>query len=182
MKMKIISILLAIIIVVAGLGIYLGYEISSGNPTDLPAMHITRCGLLNNEQTYQTGVIVSDMMDLGLPVTVKIVDATESGTWLSPNSTPRFVDCVWLPDWLDPIAQQMYPMTGYSNSGSFGANRAWATNETLNSSLALKIAFESNKILQYSLNTRKQKGKTHSCTSMIMSLRGHLPRQRSISQ
>lgn len=148
MNKKILSAIIVIILVGAGIGAFVGYEIVSKKSTNLPGMHITALEPLNAATTYQTGIIVSDMKALGLPVTLKEVTAAGLGSWVSPNSTPQFVDLGWIPDWPDPIAQQMYPMTDYVNGGVFGANEAWATNATLNSSAALQLAFNSNTTYQ----------------------------------
>ncbi|MFG1449865.1 MAG: ABC transporter substrate-binding protein [Thermoplasmataceae archaeon] len=148
MNKKSLSIIIVVVLVIAGVGAFFGYDITHPKSTNLPAMHVTALSPLNALATYETGVIVSDMKALGLPVSLAEQTATESGTWLSPSSTPQFVDLGWLPDWPDPIAQQMYPMTSYSNGGTFGANEAWTTNATLNSSIALSTAFSSNKTAQ----------------------------------
>lgn len=148
MNKKILSAIVVVILVGAGIGVFVGYEITHKKSTNLPGMSVTALEPLNDLATYETGIIVSDMKALGLPVSLQQVTATESGSWTSPNATPQFVDLGWVPDWPDPIAQQMYPMTDYSNGGTFGANVAWTTNGTLNSSQALSVAFSSNKTLQ----------------------------------
>ena len=148
MNKKSLSIIIVVVLVIAGVGAFFGYDITHPKSTDLPAMHITALSPQNALSTYETGVIVSDMKALGLPVSLALVTASESGSWTTPGSTPQFVDLGWLPDWPDPIAQQMYPMTAYANGGSFGANEAWTTNSTLNSSIALSTAFSSNKTAQ----------------------------------
>ncbi len=148
MNKKSLSIIIVVVLVVAGVGAFFGYDVTHAKGTNLPAMHITALSPQNALSTYETGVIVSDMKALGLPVSLSLVTASESGTWTTPGSTPQFVDLGWLPDWPDPIAQQMYPMTSYSNGGAFGANEAWATNGTLNSSIALSTALNSNTTYQ----------------------------------
>ncbi len=148
MNKKSLSIIIVVVLVVAGVGAFFGYDVTHAKGTNLPSMHITALEPMNALATYETGVIVSDLKALGLPVSLALETATESGTWTSPNSTPQFVDLGWLPDWPDPIAQQMYPMTDYSNGGTFGANEAWTTNATLNSSIALSTAFSSNPTAQ----------------------------------
>ncbi len=148
MEKRILAVIIVVVLVIAGVGGFFAYNYTHPASTDLPTMHLTALSPLNALATYQTGVIVSDMKALGLPVSLSLETPTESGTWLTPNSTPQFVDLGWLPDWPDPIAQQLYPMTDYSNGGTFGANEAWTTNATLNSSAALSAAFTSNTTTQ----------------------------------
>lgn len=144
MNKKILSVVVAVVVVASGLGIFLGYEYTHKSSTNLPAMKVTALSPLNALSTYQTGVILSNMKALGLPVSLGQVTGAGLGAWTTPNATAQFVDLGWLPDWPDPIAQQLFPMTDYSNGGVFGANEAWATNATLNSSAALSAAFNSN--------------------------------------
>ena len=115
MQKRILAVIIVVVLVIAGVGGFFAYNYTHPASTDLPTMHLTALSPLNALATYQTGVIVSDMKALGLPVSLSLVTGTESGTWLTPNSTPQFVDLGWLPDWPDPIAQQLYPMTDYSN-------------------------------------------------------------------
>ena len=132
------------VLIVAGLGVFFAYSYTHPKKTDLPPMKITAIEPLNAMDNYQLGLIVSDLKALGLPVSVREVTASESGTWTTPSATPQFVYNYWGPDWQGAIAQMLYPFTDYSNGGSFGANEVWTTNATLNSSIALQTAFSSN--------------------------------------
>ena len=144
MEKKSISIIIVIVLVVAGLGGFLGYEYTHPASTNLPKMDITALTPLNALDTYELGVYVSDFKALGLPVALATVTSSTEGTYTTPQSTPQFMDLAWYPDWPDPIAQQLYPMTGYANGGAFAANLAWTTNSTLNSTIALSTAFLTN--------------------------------------
>jgi peptide/nickel transport system substrate-binding protein len=144
MQKKLLAAIVVVVLIIAGSGVFFAYNYSHPKGTDLPAMKITAIEPLNALDTYQLGVIVSDLKALGLPVSLSQVTAAEAGTWSSPSATPQFVNNYWGPDWQGAIAQMLYPFTGYSNGGSFGANEAWTTNATLNSSIALSTAFNSN--------------------------------------
>jgi len=148
MEKKILVVIVVVVLVAAGVGGYFAYKATHPVKTNLPTLHLTALSPLNALAEYELGVMVSDYKAIGIPVNIKLVSPTIEGTWTSPSSTPQFVDLGWLPDWPDPIAQQFYPMTSYSNGGAFGANEAWTTNATLNSSVALSTAFLSNKTQQ----------------------------------
>lgn len=144
MQKKVLTVIVVVVLVIAGLGIYFAYNYTHPKGTDLPSMTITAIEPLNALDTYQLGAIVSDLKALGLPVTLSEVTAAEAGTWSTPSATPQFVNNYWGPDWQGAIAQMLYPFTDYSNGGSFGANEAWTTNATLNSSIALNTAFNAS--------------------------------------
>ena len=150
MEKKILVVIIVVVLVAAGVGGYFAYRATHPVKTNLPTLHLTALSPLNALGEYQLGVIVSNYKAIGIPVNIKLVSPTMVGTWSSPGSTPQFVDLGWLPDWPDPIAQQLYPMTSYSNGGEFGANEAWASNATLNSSIALSTAFNPDKAAQMS--------------------------------
>ena len=150
MDKKILVVIIVVVLVAAGVGGYFAYRATHPVKTNLPTMHLTALSPLTALAEYELGVFVNDYKAIGIPVDIKLVSPTIEGTWTSPQSTPQFVDLGWLPDWPDPIAQQLYPMTAYANGGAFGANMAWATNATLNSSAALSTAFNHNKTQQMS--------------------------------
>ncbi len=139
--------IIVVVVVVAGVGGYLGYQYTHPVKTNLPKMYITALSPLNALATFELDELVSNYKALGLPISISLVSPTVEGEWLSPTSTPQFVDLGWLPDWPDPIAQQMWPMATYSNGGAYGANMAWVNNTTLNSAFPA-IVFNSNKTQQ----------------------------------
>ena len=150
MDKKILVVIIVVVLVAAGVGGYFAYRATHPVNTNLPTLHLTALSPLNAIAEYQLGVFVDDYKAIGIPVDIKLVSPTIEGTWTTPQSTPQFVDLGWLPDWPDPIAQQLYPMTAYANGGAFGANMAWATNATVNSSAALSTAFNNNTAQQMS--------------------------------
>ena len=148
MNKKVLVIVIVVVLVATGIGGYFGYMATHPAKTNLPTLHLTALSPLSTLDEYQLGVIVNNYKALGIPVGIKLVSPAILGTWTTPQSTPQFVDLAWGPDWADPIAQMLYPMTSYANGGAFGANEAWTTNATLNSSIALNTAFMTNATAQ----------------------------------
>ena len=154
MDKKILVLIIVGVLVIAGIGGYFAYKAAHPVKTNLPTMHLTALSPLNALTEYELGIIVDNFKAIGIPINIKLISPTIEGTWTSPRSTPQFVDLAWLPDWPDPIAQQLYPMTSYANGGAFGANEAWTTNATLNGTAAISAAFITNKSVQMSVVTK----------------------------
>jgi len=148
MNKKTLVVIVVVVLVAAGVGGYFAYKTTHPVKTNLPTLHLTALSPLNALNEYELGVIVNDFKAIGIPIDIKLVSPTIEGTWTTPKATPQFVDLAWLPDWPDPVAQQLYPMTSYSNGGAFGANEAWTTNATLNGSAAISAAFITNQSTQ----------------------------------
>ena len=147
MNKKSLSIIVVVILIVAGVAGFLGYEYTHPKKTNLPAFKITALSPLNSVETAELDSIITDLKAIGIPASISLVSPTVQGTWLSPNSTPQFADLGWLPDWPDPVAQQFQPFATYSNGGAFGANNAWVNNTTLNKAFP-GVVFTSNKTAQ----------------------------------
>lgn len=148
MRKSVLVVIVVVVLIAAGIGGYFGYVLTHQQKTNLPTMDITALSPLNALNTYQLGVIVDGLKAMGIPAKISLVTASIEGTFTTPQSTPQFMDLAWFPDWPDPIAQQLYPMTSYANGGAFAANLAWTTNATLNSSIALSTAFMTNATAQ----------------------------------
>jgi ABC-type transport system substrate-binding protein len=147
MNKKVLASIVVIVLIVAGVAGFLGYEYTHPKKTNLPAIKITALSPLNAVATFELDSIVSNLKAVGIPATLSLVSSTVEGTWLSPNSTPEFVDLGWLPDWPDPVAQQFDPFATYSNGGAFGANNAWVNNTSLNNAFPATI-FNNNTTAQ----------------------------------
>jgi peptide/nickel transport system substrate-binding protein len=57
----------------------------------------------------QLTIIQNDLSKLGLDVGFQGVTTTIVTTWTTAQLTPNFVDLGWIPDWPDPILQQIAP-------------------------------------------------------------------------
>ncbi|WP_393972000.1 ABC transporter substrate-binding protein [Oxyplasma meridianum] len=147
MNKKVLASIVVIVLIVAGVAGFLGYVYTHPKKTNLPSIKITALSPLNSVEEFELDSIVSNLKAVGIPAKISLVSPTVEGTWLSPNSTPEFVDLGWLPDWPDPVAQQFDPFATYSNGGAFGANNAWVDNATLNNAFP-GVIFNSNKTAQ----------------------------------
>ncbi len=143
MNKKVLASVVVIVLIVAGVAGFLGYEYTHPKKTNLPALKITALSPLNAVATFELDSLVSNLKAIGIPVTITLVSPTVIGSWINPNSTPQFVDLGWLPDWPDPVAQQFAPFATYTDGGAFGANNAWVNNATLNNAFP-GIIFNNN--------------------------------------
>ncbi len=148
MEKKLLVVIVVVVLIAAGVGGYFAYRVIHPAKTNLPTLYLTACAPLSALDEYQLGVMVNDYKAIGISAGIKLVSSTIEASWSTPNSTPQFVDTSWTTDPPDPILFEFYSFTSYANGGEFGANYAWTTNHTLNSSIVMTTAFNSNKAQQ----------------------------------
>ena len=107
-------------------------DTSSSTNLGTHTFHITGISPFNTVETSELTIAVDSFAKIGL--TFKPVGVTESlvSGWTNASATPQFVDLGWLPDYPDPIGQQLIPVYDTAFGGAFGGNDAWVNNTTLN--------------------------------------------------
>ena len=110
-----------------------GTKIGDKSGTDLSSHTFTITGIApaTTLETEQTTIAIDSFAKVGLHFTAAYVTESEVADWTTPSSTPHFVDLGWLPDYPDPIGQQLIPIYDKSEGGTFGGNDAWVENATL---------------------------------------------------
>ncbi|WMT50873.1 MAG: ABC transporter substrate-binding protein [Ferroplasma sp.] len=94
--------------------------------------HLTGISPFNTVETSELTIAVDSFAKIGLAFTTTgVTESTVSG-WTNASATPHFVDLGWLPDYPDPIGQQLIPVYDTADGGAFGGNDAWVNNTTLN--------------------------------------------------
>lgn len=81
--------------------------------------------------TSELTIAVDSFSDMGLTFTTTAVTESNANTWPNATVTPQFTDLAWLPDYPDPIGQQLMSVYDASDGGAFGGNDAWVDNATL---------------------------------------------------
>ena len=76
-------------------------------------------------------IFINSYSVIGLKFKSSLVTESAAYAWVSPNTTPQFVDLEWTPDFPDPVGQQLMPMFDVLDGGAFGGNEAWIDNSTL---------------------------------------------------
>ncbi|MCY0859361.1 MAG: ABC transporter substrate-binding protein, partial [Sulfolobaceae archaeon] len=97
-----------------------------GNPNGirLPTIPIYAIAPINSLEQLELEIIQFDLEQIGVSTSVILVTPSQVDTWVTPNATPNFVMLGWLPDWPDPIYQQLMPLTDVQFGGISG-NLAW---------------------------------------------------------
>jgi peptide/nickel transport system substrate-binding protein len=110
-----------------------GKDVGDKSGTDLSKTTFTITGIspATSIETSELTVAIDSFKEIGLTFTSRLVtDSTVNG-WTNATVTPQFVDLYWLPDYADPIGQQLIPVYDYSEGGTYGGNDAWVDNSTL---------------------------------------------------
>ena len=107
---------------------------SNSHAIDISKHTFTLTGIspLNTVETSELTIAVDSFSDIGLTFTTTGVTESSVDGWTTPSSTPQFVDLGWLPDFPDPVGQQLIPVYDTADRGAFGGNDAWVNNTTLN--------------------------------------------------
>ena len=103
-----------------------------GNPNgqQLPTLTIYAIAPVTLIEQDELQIIAQDLQQIGLSVTVKYVLPSVTDSWTTPQGTPALVNLGWIPDWPDPIFQQLIPQTDIQFGGISG-NLAWFNNTEL---------------------------------------------------
>ncbi|MGA2626534.1 MAG: ABC transporter substrate-binding protein [Candidatus Bathyarchaeia archaeon] len=78
-------------------------------PTLAPVQLVLVAPITTTEQTQAT-IVQSDLSQIGLPIAVQAVTASEELTYSNAQTTPNMFYGGWGPDFPDPILQQMYEL------------------------------------------------------------------------
>jgi hypothetical protein len=110
-----------------------GTKIGDISGKDLSSHKFILTGIspLNTVETSELTIAVDSFSDIGLTFTTAGVTESLVSTWTNATATPQFVDLGWLPDYPDPIGQQLIPVYDVADGGAFGGNDAWVDNSTL---------------------------------------------------
>ena len=104
----------------------------SGSDLSSHKFDITYISPSNPTLTAQLTIAIDSFKLIGLDFgSSGITESTVSG-WTNASATPHFIDLGWLPDYPDPIGQQLIPVYSPADGGAFGGNDAWVNNGTLN--------------------------------------------------
>ena len=110
-----------------------GTEIGDKSGSDLSKTTFTITGIApaTTVETSEITVAIDSFKEIGLSFTSTLVtDSTVNG-WTNASVTPQFVDIYWLPDYADPIGQQLIPVYDSAEGGTYGGNDAWVDNSSI---------------------------------------------------
>jgi ABC-type transport system substrate-binding protein len=119
----------------------MGFSVTLPNGTHIGAktndisgykFRLTGIAPLNAVETSELTIAINSFKQIGLTFNTKAVTESAVSGWTNASSTPQFVDLGWLPDYPDPIGQQLIPVYSPADGGAFGGNDAWVNNGTLN--------------------------------------------------
>jgi peptide/nickel transport system substrate-binding protein len=82
-----------------------------GNQSDpqFPTQTITYITPLTPFEQEELELIQADLSQIGLSIALQGVTPSVTSTWVTPQETPNMVDLGWIPDWPDPLFQQLAP-------------------------------------------------------------------------
>lgn len=148
----IIAIIVAVIVVVAGVVIY--FERANSHPkTNLPTLYITTISPVPTIVKNQLDVVTSNLNAIGIPASYKAVGIPVIFGWLSANTTPNMVvNPGPTPSWPDPVFNQIIGATDVAYGFTY-IDDSWFNNTTLQSYFP-NIMFDSNKSNQISQVTQ----------------------------
>jgi ABC-type transport system substrate-binding protein len=75
-------------------------------------------------------MIVGYLDNIGLKTSIKEVSAAVTDTWTNSSNTPRLLFWNWVPDFPDPVYQELMPLTNIVGGG-YGGDMAYVNNTTL---------------------------------------------------
>jgi peptide/nickel transport system substrate-binding protein len=87
-------------------------------------------------------IVVSNLAQIGLSFSLQGVEPAVLVSWTSPQVTPQYVDLGWIPDWPDPIFQQMAPAITPTSYIPAWVNVSWVNQ------LMSQLPFETNQTQQ----------------------------------
>jgi ABC-type transport system substrate-binding protein len=108
-----------------------GYTGSGAKDLSKHTFDITGISPATTIETASMSAAISSFANIGLTFGTKLVTESTVNGWTTNTSTPQFVDLGWLPDYLDPIGQQLIDVYSPAAGGAFGGNDAWVDNSSL---------------------------------------------------
>ena len=111
-----------------------GSKVGDTSGTDLShhTFAITGISPATSIETASMSAAISSFTHIGLTFKTSLVTESTVSGWTNASATPHFVDLGWLPDYLDPIGQQLIDVYSPAAGGAFGGNDAWVDNTSLN--------------------------------------------------
>ncbi|MGE9811090.1 ABC transporter substrate-binding protein [Ferroplasma acidiphilum] len=111
-----------------------GSKVGDTSGTDLShhTFAITGISPATSIETASMSAAISSFTHIGLTFKTSLVTESTVSGWTNASATPHFVDLGWLPDYLDPIGQQLIDVYSPAAGGAFGGNEAWVDNTSLN--------------------------------------------------
>jgi len=96
-------------------------------------------------------MIMNDLQAIGIPTSIKVVSSAITDEWTDSQNTPRLLFWNWVPDFPDPVYQELMPLTNIVGGG-YGGDMAYVNNTTLqNYYVNQSLPFISNKTFQLEL-------------------------------
>lgn len=146
---KIVGVIIAVVIVVAAIGIAL-YLHSSSEKAKVTSPYLATIDITATSptqlQTSQLDIIAQDMGAIGIHTSIVTVSSSVADSYTTPSATPNMYLSGWFPDYPDPIGQQLEVGTNVLDGG-VGGNFAWVNNTTLQQ-MYNYLDFETNKTQQ----------------------------------
>ncbi|MEM0134127.1 MAG: ABC transporter substrate-binding protein [Thermoplasmatales archaeon] len=145
---KMLGVIIAVVIVVAAIGIALylhNSEKAKVTSPYLPTIDITATSP-TQLQTSQLDIVAQDMGAIGIHTNIVTVSSSVADGFTTPSATPNMYLSGWFPDYPDPIGQQLEVGTNVLDGG-VGGNFAWVNNTTLQQ-MYNYLDFEVNKTQQ----------------------------------
>ncbi len=95
--------------------------------------NLTGISPVTSIETAQFDYAISAFSKIGLHFAAKTVTESVFPSLVNASSFPRFMDLGWVPDYPDPIGQQLIPVYDSAQGGALGGNDAFVNNKTLQS-------------------------------------------------
>ncbi len=101
-----------------------GTKIGDTSGSALPSLDIYTLSPVPQITQEELTLIKTDLSQIGVSVSIEAVAASVTDNWDSASSTPALVQLGWVPDWPDPVFQQLIPVTDI-NDGGLAGDLAW---------------------------------------------------------
>ncbi|BBG23446.1 ABC transporter substrate-binding protein [Sulfuracidifex tepidarius] len=107
-----------------------GTKIGDTSGSALPTLDIYTLSPVPEITQEELTLVKTELSQIGISVSIQAVAASVTDNWDSASSTPALVQLGWVPDWPDPVAQQLIPLTDI-NDGGLSGDLAWMNVSTL---------------------------------------------------
>ncbi|BCU67119.1 peptide ABC transporter permease [Sulfolobales archaeon HS-7] len=108
-----------------------GTTVGNSSATPLSTLAIYTLTPITPLVQEELEIIQQNLEQIGIPTSIKLVTASVTDGWSTPSGTPDLVDLGWVPDWPDPIFQQLDVQTNVLDGGLSG-DLAWLNNSVVN--------------------------------------------------
>ncbi|BCU67574.1 peptide ABC transporter permease [Sulfolobales archaeon HS-7] len=124
-----------------------GTTVGNVSGTELTPLSIYVLAPVTNYEEEELQIIQKDLEEIGIAISITPVTSSVADGWDTPSTTPDMVYLPWLPDWPDPIFQELIANT-YVLDGGFSGNMAWVNESQLNQ-IYQNLAFLTNQTQQW---------------------------------